>query len=107
MNSLGIKELQTNPANLTKALEAHEYTLITKHSKPIGLALSFNDDILTKGLKTALLLEAYRSSAISLGQLCSELSISKKKALKILSLMNIDIIDYDFNDDLKTIKELL
>ena len=107
MNSLGIKDLQTNPANLTKALEAHEYTLITKHSKPIGLALSFNDEILTKGLKTALLLEAYRSSAISLGQLCSELCISKKKALKILSLMNIDIIDYDFNDDLNTIKELL
>ena len=107
MNSLGIKELQINPATLTKALEAHEYTLITKHSKPIGLALSFNDEILTKGLKTALLLEAYRSSAISLGQLSNELTISKKRALKMLSLMSIDVIDYDFNDDLKTIKALL
>ncbi len=107
MNSLGIKELQTNPASLTKSLEAHEYTLITKHSKPIGLALSFNDEMLTKGLKTALLLEAYRNSAISLGQLCNELDIPKIKALKILSLMNIDIIDYDFEDDLKTIKDLL
>ncbi|WP_198265115.1 hypothetical protein [sulfur-oxidizing endosymbiont of Gigantopelta aegis] len=46
MNSLGIKELQNNPANLTKALDAHEYTLITKHSKPIGLAVSFNDEII-------------------------------------------------------------
>jgi len=36
MNSLGIKDLQTNPANLTKALDKKEYTLITKHSKPIG-----------------------------------------------------------------------
>lgn len=107
MNSLGIKDLQTNPANLTKALDAHELTLITKHSKPIGLALSFNDEILTNGLKTALLLEAYRSSVISLGQFCSELAISKKKALKMLSLMNIDVIDYDFNDDLKTIDKLL
>lgn len=107
MKSLGIKELQTNPANLTKALDAHEYTLITKHSKPIGLAISFSDEILSEGLKTALLLEAYRSSAISLGQFCSDLSISKKKALKMLSLMNIDVIDYDFNDDLKTIEKLL
>jgi len=107
MNSLGIKDLQTNPANLTRALDAHEYTLITKHSKPIGLALSFSDEILTKGLKTALLLEAYRSSAISLGQFSSELAISKKKALKMLSLMNIDVIDYNFNDDLKTINNLL
>lgn len=107
MNSLGIKELQTNPANLTKALDAHEYTLITKHSKPIGLALSFDDQILSKGLKTALLLDAYKSSAISLGQFCNGLSISKKKALKMLSLMNIDVINYDFNDDLKTIDKLL
>ena len=107
MNYLGIKDLQTNPASLTKALDAHEYTLITKHSKPIGIALSFSDEILTKGLKMALLLEAYRDSAISLGQLCSELSISKKRALKMLSLTNIDVIDYDFNDDLKTIKKLI
>jgi hypothetical protein len=107
MKSIGIKELQLNPANLTKALDAHEYTLITKHSKPIGIALSFDDEILTKGLKNALLFDAYRSSAISLGQLCSALALSKKKALKILSLLNIDVIDYDFNDDIKTINKLL
>jgi len=107
MNSLGIKELQTNPANLTKALDAHEYTLITKHSKPIGIALSFDDEILSKGLKTALLFDAYKSSAISLGQLSNALAISKKKAMKMLSLLNIDIVDYDFNDDMKTINHLL
>ena len=46
MQTIGIKYLQTNPATLTKALEAHEYTVITKHSKPIGLAVSFDDVIL-------------------------------------------------------------
>lgn len=107
MNSLGIKDLQTNPARLTRALEAHEYTLITRHSKPIGIALSFDDEILNSGVKTAILLDAYKSSAISLGQFCKALGISKKKAMKMLSLMNIDVIDYDFNDDLKTINNLL
>ena len=107
MNSLGIKDLQTNPARLTRALEAHEYTLITRHSKPIGIALSFDDEILNSGMKTAILLDAYKSSAISLGQFCRALSISNKKAMKMLSLMNIDVVDYDFNDDLKTINNLL
>jgi len=107
MKTMGIKELQINPANLTKALEAHEYTLITKHSKPIGIALSFDDEILSRGLKMALLLDAYKSSAISIGQFCNILSISKSKAMKILSLMNIDIVDYDFKDDLKMINKLL
>jgi len=107
MNSLGIKDLQTNPANLTKALDKKEYTLITKHSKPIGIAVSFDDEVLTKGLKTALLIEAYKNSVISLGQLCSSLSMSKKKAMKVLSLMGISIVDYDFKDDLKSINDLL
>ena len=104
---MGIKDLQINPANLTKALEAHEYTLITKHSKPIGIAFSFDDAILNNGLKMALLLDAYKSSAISMGQFCNTLNISKRKAMKMLSLMNIDIVDYDFSDDLKTINKLL
>jgi len=107
MNSLGIKDLQTNPANLTRALDAHEYTLITKHSKPIGIALSFDDEILSSGLKTALLFDAYESSAISLGQFCNALTISKKQAMKMISLMNIDIVDYEFNDDMKIINKLL
>ena len=107
MKSLGIKELQTNPASLTRALEAHEYTLITRHSKPIGIALSFDDGILTNGVKTAILLDAYKSSAISLGQFCNALSISKMKAMKMLSLMNIDVVDYDFDDDIKAINNLL
>jgi len=69
--------------------------------------LSFDDEIITKGLKTALLIEAYKNSVISLGQLCSSLSMSKKKAMKVLSLMDISIVDYDFKDDLKSVNNLL
>lgn len=107
MNSLGIKDLQTNPARLTKALDAHEYTLITKHSKPIGIALSFGDEILTNGVKTSILLDAYKSASISLGQFSNALNISNKKAMKMLSIMGIEVIDYDFKDDRNTINNLL
>ena len=107
MNALGIKELQINPSNLTKAFAKREYTLITKHSKPIGIAVSFDDEILSKGLKTALLIEAYKDSSISLGQFSKALSLTKKKAMNILSLMGISIVDYDFDDDLKSLNDFL
>ena len=51
MKTIGIRDLQVNPATLTKALESKQYTLITKRSTPIGIAISFNDDILANGLK--------------------------------------------------------
>ena len=107
MQMIGIKDLQINPAILTKSLEAHEYSMITKHSKPIGLAVAFNDDVVTLGLQKALLIEAYKNSLLSLGQLTKSLKSSKKETLKMLSLMGIDIIEYDFKEELSGLDTLL
>ena len=107
MQAIGIKELQTNPAILTKSLEAREYSMITKRSKPIGIAVAFDDEVLTLGLQKALLLEAYKNSLLSLGQLSKSLKVSKKETLLLLSLMGIDVIDYDFKDDMKNMDAFL
>jgi len=107
MQTIGIKDLQINPAILTKSLEAHEYSMITKRSKPIGIAVAFDDEILTLGLQKALLIDAYKNSLLSLGQLSTSLNISKKETMKVLSLMGIDIIDYDFKDDMKDMDSFL
>jgi predicted HTH domain antitoxin len=104
MQTIGIKELQTNPAILTRSLEADEYTMITKRSKPIGMAVSFDDTIITKGLKTSLMIDAYRKGHLSLGQVAEALAISKRETMKMLSLIGIDVIDYDFEDDLKFVE---
>ena len=107
MQTIGIRDLQINPATLTKALEAKEYTLITKRSKPLGIALAFDDKIVTQGLKTALMIEAYQKSLLSLGQLSKALNISKRETMKILSLCGIDVIDYNFKDELKDLDSFL
>lgn len=106
MQSIGIRELQTNPALLTKALENHEFTMITKHSTPIGIAIAFDDVIVAQGLKTALLIEAYRKADLSLGQFSKAMNLSGEAAMNLLSLMGIDVIDYDFNDDLAALDAL-
>ena len=106
MQTIGIKDLQINPATLTKALEAHEYTLITKRSKPLGIAFSFDDKVVTEGLKTALMIDAYEKSLLSLGQLSQSLDISKMEAMKMLSLSGIDVIDYDLRDELEYLDSL-
>ncbi|HFS85275.1 MAG TPA: type II toxin-antitoxin system Phd/YefM family antitoxin [Epsilonproteobacteria bacterium] len=107
MQTIGIKDLQINPAKLTKALEAHEFTMITKRSKPIGIALAFDETIVTEGLQHALLLEAYKQGTLSLGQLSTTLKLDKKETLKMLSISGIDVIDYDFQDELHNLTELL
>jgi len=107
MQTIGIKDLQINPAILTRALEAQEYTLITKRSKPLGIALAFDDKIVTDGLKTALMIDAYQKSLISLGQLSKALNLTKRETMKLLSLSGIDVIDYDFMDELEDLDSFL
>ena len=107
MQTIGIKDLQINPAILTRSLEADEYTMITKRSTPIGLAISFNDSIITEGLKTSIMVEAYKQGFLSLGQVAKALEMPKEKVMKILSVMGIDVIDYDFKDDLKSMRTFL
>jgi predicted HTH domain antitoxin len=107
MQTIGIKELQTNPALLTRSLEADEYTMITKRSKPIGMAFSFDDTIITEGLKTALMIDAYKKGYLTIGQFAKALNIDHKEAMKLLSLMGIDVIDYNFEDDMKFMDSFL
>ena len=106
MQTIGIRELQKNPAVLTRTLETKEYALITKRSNPIGIAISFDDKIITNGLKTSLMIEGYKSGLLSLGQFAKALNISKKKAMQTLSLMGIDVIDYNFDKELEILDKL-
>ena len=107
MQTIGIKDLQINPAILTKTLANKEYAMITKRSNPIGIVVAFDEQILSKGLKTSLLIDGYKSGNISLGQFSKMMDISKQKAMKLLSMMDIDIIEYDFNSELDTLDSLL
>lgn len=100
MQTIGIKELQTNPAIFTRAMENHELTMITKHSTPIGVAVAFDDDMLSYGLKTSLLIQAYKNGSLSIGQLSKALDTATENTMQMLSMMGIDVIEYDFKDDL-------
>jgi len=107
MQTIRIKDLQINPAILTKTLENKEYAIITKRSNPIGIAVSFDEQILSKGLKNALLIDGYKNGNISLGQLSQEMGISKQKVMKLLSMMGIEVIEYDFNEELNNLDNFL
>jgi predicted HTH domain antitoxin len=107
MKTIGIKDLQVNPAILTRSLEADEYTMITKRSTPIGLAISFKDSVITEGLKTSIMVDAYKEGLLSLGQVAKALEMPKEKVMKILSVMGIDVIEYDFEDDMKSMDRFL
>ena len=106
MNTFGIKALQTNPSLLTKSFEAGEYSLITKHGNPIGLAIGFDTLLIDEGLKRFLAIKAFANGDLSLGELARCLGESREAAMRTLDALGIPIADYDFAEDLKTLEAL-
>ncbi|MBD3799170.1 MAG: hypothetical protein IE883_04640 [Epsilonproteobacteria bacterium] len=50
--------------------------MITKRSTPIGIAIAFDDMIVSQGLKTSLLIEGYKKVDLSLRQFCKAMEVS-------------------------------
>jgi len=50
---------------------------------------------------------AYKKGYLSLGEFANTFSISLEQAMKMLSLMGVDVIDYDLEDDMKFMDNFL
>ena len=107
MQTVGIRDLQINPAIFTKSLENNEFVMITKRGKPLGVATSFEDDILRHGFLESLVLKAFERGDISLSQLAKSLSLTKSETMKLLATLNIPVTDYSIEEDLKGIEAFL
>lgn len=105
MTTLGLKEIQTNPALLGKSIETEPYALITKRGKPLGLFMRFDSTVINQNLKNALALNAYENGDLSLGQLAEALNLSKTKAIDLLGELKIPLFNYDLSDEFPELKK--
>jgi predicted HTH domain antitoxin len=53
------------------------------------------------------LLKQYENSEISVGKIAENLNIEREDVLQLLEKYNIYLVDYDFEEDEKTIKKYL
>jgi predicted HTH domain antitoxin len=106
MQTVGIRDLQVNPASFTRPLESNEFVMITKHGKPLGVATSFDNDVLQHGVMESIVLQAFERGDISLGQLAKSLKLTKGETMQYLSMLKIPVTDYDFSEDIKGIERL-
>ncbi|OQX98029.1 MAG: hypothetical protein B6I24_06650 [Bacteroidetes bacterium 4572_128] len=97
-----------NDSNIDMFKSVHQddnYTLIIEKGKAVGLFTSFSKEILQLGLIQWLLIKGYQGGDISLGQLAKQLKLSLTETMVFLSNMNIPVVDYDLDDDLRTIEK--
>ena len=108
MLTVGIKEIKDNPSIITKSVEdKDEYLFISKRGKPIAVAISLENEIFDYGFKKWILIKAYKKGDLSLGQLSKALGKSYQDTMAMLGLLGVEVFDYDLEDELESIEELL
>ena len=107
MNSIAIRELRNSPSNLTRSLEQDEYVFITKHGKPIGVAVPLSNDNLRFGLTRATALQAWKQGDLSLGKMAELLETSKAELRETLADMNLAILNEGADEAMEEAKKLL
>jgi len=107
MQSVGIKEIKSNPGIISKTVEADELLFISKRGKPIAVATALDDAVFEHGLKKWILIKAFEKGDLSLGQLAKSLNQSYSQTIDLLNTLKIPLLDYPLEDELKTVENLL
>ena len=107
MNSIAIRELRNNPSRLTRSLEKDDYVFITKHGKPIGVAVPLNNDNLRFGLTGATALQAWKQGDISLGKMAELLGMNKVDLRQTLSSMGLAVLNESPEEAVEEAQHLL
>ncbi len=98
MHSVAIRDLKNNPSSMTKHLEAGKSVFVTKHGKPLGITIPFSEEMLAMGMMKAIALEQYKQGLISMGKMAELMGVEKQEALKLLSDLKIDWLEYTKNE---------
>jgi predicted HTH domain antitoxin len=94
MHTYSVRDLREHTGDLIHGAEEGNLALITKHSKPVFLAVPFNEFMLLNGIQVAVAVEVYRQHVVSLGKAAKIAKLPIEEFMEKLAAFGIPIVDY-------------
>ncbi|MDP1573609.1 MAG: type II toxin-antitoxin system prevent-host-death family antitoxin [Coxiellaceae bacterium] len=104
MDTFSVRDLRERTGELIHDAEAGKLSLITKHGRPVFLAIPFTDDLIELGLRPALAVHLYKEGVLTLAKAAKLSGESLEGFIAALSKLGISIVHYtikDVNEELK------
>lgn len=98
VDTFTIRDLRERTGDLARDAEAGRLSLITKHGRPLFLALPFSQELLEKGAGFALALQLFSEGMITAARASKIANIPLADFLSDISMMDIPVVDYDPNE---------
>ena len=95
VDTFTIRDLRERTGDLVRDAEVGRLSLITKHGRPLFLALPFSQELLEKGAGFALALQLFNQGTITSARAAKIANMPLADFLADISMMDIPVVDYD------------
>jgi len=94
METFTVRDLREHTGTLIHDAEAGKLSLITKHGRPIFIAVPFSEELLQLGLATAFAVKLYKEGTFTLGKAAKLANCSQETFIDRLGKLGIPVVDY-------------
>ncbi len=105
MDTFTVRDLREHTGQLIHDAEEGKLSLITKHGRPVFIAVPFSEDLLKLGLKQALAIKFYQENALSLEKAAKLADISLEAFIERLGSFGIPVVTYSTEELQQELKD--
>jgi prevent-host-death family protein len=105
MDTFTVRDLREHTGTLIHDAEEGKLSLITKHGRPVFLAVPFTQDILDLGLRPAIAIKLYREETLTLEKAAKLAGTSVESFIEKLGQLGIPIVTYSAEEIGKELKD--
>jgi prevent-host-death family protein len=91
MRTFTIRDLRDRTSELVRDAEAGKLSIVTKHGQPVFIAVPFGESLFKSGVNTALAVQLFDESRISLGQAVKLAGLSHSCFIDLLGTLQIPV----------------
>lgn len=100
MDTFTVRDLRERTGELIRDAEAGRLSVITKHGRPVFIAVPFDELLIREGIGFALALRLFQQEEISLGKAARLAGMSRKQFMEVLAKRKISLTEAT-EDELK------
>ncbi len=107
MDTFTVRDLRERTGDLIRDAESGELSVITKHGRPVFVALPFDEILVQSGVLLSLAVKLYRDEVISLERAAKLAGVGVAQMTEELSRQNIPVARYaaeELDDEIRTLE---
>lgn len=94
MDTFTVRDLRERTGELIRDAEAGELSVITKHGRPVFIAVPFNEAVVKSGIPLVLAIKLFQNDVLSLGKAARFAGCSIAQFSEYLAKEGIPSVDY-------------